>query len=189
MPLHLLTAIGLLAILGLTAACGEANEGSGATAAVDADSSAGPAAKPRTSPGKPGAPIAIDYDIIGVPLVGQPVNIDVAVSSARGEAPVKLSWRVLDGGSLSFPEQQQREVALRVSPRQAETRQVTVVPQREGRLYLNVTAEMETPEGAMLKTVAIPIQVGGPPGTPEPAGEVKEDSGGEAVMSLPADNR
>jgi hypothetical protein len=145
--------------------------------------------KPQASPGKPGAPILIDYDIVGVPIVGHPVNIDLAVSSTQGDAPVKLKWHVLDTGSLSFPDSQLREVSLRVNSRQAETRQVTVVPQREGRLYLNVTAEVETADGAMLKSMAIPIQVGSAPGEPEqePNGEVKEDADGETIVSLPAD--
>lgn len=147
------------------------------------------AAKPQASPGKPTAPISIDYDIIGVPIVGHPVNIDLAVSSTQGDAPVKLTWHVLDTGSLSFPDSQLREVSLRVNSRQAETRQVTVVPQREGRLYLNVTAEVETADGAMLKSMAIPIQVGSAPGEPvqEQNGEVKEDAEGETIVSLPAD--
>lgn len=187
MQRHLLSATGLL-LLALVTACKETADPAAATEA--ADPPAKPSAtqgEPAASPGKPSAPVAIDYDVIGVPIVGHPVNVDIAVSSTQGEAPVKLSWHVLDTGSLSFPESQAREVSLRVNQRRAETRQVTIVPQREGRLYLNVTAEVDTPDGAMLKTMAIPIQVGGAPGEPEAAGEVKEDAEGEAVMSLPAD--
>ena len=186
MQRFLLLGTGLLTLV-LAMACKESPEPSAAAAAVD--SSAKPSAAPTdsASPGKPGAPVTIDYDVIGVPMVGHPVNVDIAVSSTRGDAPVKLRWHVLDTGSLAFPETQAREVSLRVNPRQAETRQVTIVPQRQGRLYLNVTAEVETPDGAMLKTIAIPIQVGSAPGEPEAAGEVKQDADGEAVMSLPAD--
>ncbi len=196
----------LVAALTIAAGCNDAGdagrvEGTADTAAeargpagvADSSQAERESAKPlpdaARSPGKPGAPVAIDYAIIGVPIVGHPVNIDVALSSTRGDAPVRLSWHVLDSGSLSFPESQAREVAVRVTSRQVETRQVTVVPQREGRLYLNVTAEVETPDGAMLKSIAIPIQVGDAPGEPAPAGELKEDAGGEAVMSLPADRR
>ena len=188
MQRQLLYATGLLALLSLVTACKDTAEPSAVSAAADppAKAAATPA-EPDASPGKPTAPVAIEYDVIGVPIVGHPVNVDIAVSSTQGEAPVRLRWQVLDTGSLSFPESQAREVSLRLNSRQAETRQVTIVPQREGRLYLNVTAEVETPDGAMLKTMAIPIQVGGAPGEPEAAGEVKEDADGEAVMSLPAD--
>lgn len=181
----------VLAALFLAAGCKDTGSGDSGSAAAERGqaqaTSAKPLPEPQRSPGKPAAPVSIDYDIIGVPIVGHPVNIDVEVSSTQGDAPVRLRWHVLDSGSLSFPEAQVREVAVRVNPRQAETRQVTVVPQREGRLYLNVTAEVETPDGAMLKSIAIPIQVGDAPGEPEPAGELGEDAGGEAVMSLPAD--
>jgi hypothetical protein len=187
MQRHLLWPIVLLAVLAFAAGCKDVSEGSGATPTDHGVETAKTAAEPQRSPGKPTAPVFIDYDIIGVPLVGHPVNIDIAVSSTQGDAPVKLSWHVLDTGSLSFPESQLREVAVRVAERQPQTRQVTVVPQREGRLYLNVTAEVETPNGAMLKTIAIPIQVGSAPGEPEPEGEVKQDAEGEAIESLPAD--
>ncbi|HEX2139118.1 MAG TPA: hypothetical protein VHG33_05340 [Woeseiaceae bacterium] len=182
--------IGLLAAVAFAAGCknaaDESREPDAEAAGVEKTSAAAPG---EASPGKPSAPVDIDYDIVGVPIVGHPVNIDLAVSSTQGDAPVKLTWHVLDTGSLSFPESQLREVSLRVNARQAQTRQVTVVPQREGRLYLNVTAEVETADGAMLKSMAIPIQVGSAPGQQqqEQNGEVKQDSDGETIVSLPAD--
>ncbi len=185
---HLLRIIALpaLAALLLAGGCKDAREDAGGTTA-EGEMKTGTLTETPRPRGKPTAPIAIDYDIIGVPIVGHPVNIDVAVSTTEGEAPVKLRWHVLDPGSLSFPEAQLREVAVRVSQRQPQTRQVTVVPQREGRLYLNVTAEVEAPGGAMLKSIAIPIQVGSAAGEPEPEGEVRQDDGGGAIESLPAD--
>jgi len=41
--------------------------------------------------------------------------------------------------------------------------QVTVIPQREGRFYLNVSASMEIPDGTLSTVMAIPIQVGNAP--------------------------
>lgn len=137
--------------------------------------------------GKPSAPIAIDYDVIGTPLVGQPVNIDLSVRSTQGDAPVRITYRVLDPDSMSFPDTQAREVALRVGATEPAVRQVTVVPQREGRLYLNVTAEIETPDGAMIRSIAIPVQVGSGPAERQPNGTLTEDADGNPVISLPAD--
>lgn len=192
MKRHLLQGAALIAAFAVATGCKNASDETREPATPEdarqaAKPSAARPAEPQRSPGKPSAPISIDYDVIGVPIVGHPVNIDLVVSSTQGDAPVKLRWHVLDTGSLSFPESQLREVALRPNLRQPETRQVTVVPQREGRLYLNVTAEIETADGAMLKTMAIPIQVGSAPGEPEPAGDVKQDADGETVISLPAD--
>lgn len=139
--------------------------------------------------GKPTAPIDIGYDVIGTPIVGQPVSIDLSVRSTRGgDAPVRLRYKVLDTQAMSFPDTQARELALKVGGREPAVRQVTVVPQREGRLYLNVTAEVETPGGALIKSIAIPVQVGkGGPVDRKPGGTLKEDADGETVISLPAD--
>jgi hypothetical protein len=174
------------------AGTGTADGNTAGEATVVAEAPAKPAqdatADAAASPGKPTAPIAIDYQIIGTPIVGNPVSIDVNVSSTRGDVPIKLSYRIVDADSLSFAEAQPQEVALgRVSERQPAVRQVTVIPQREGRLYLNVTAEIETPDGALIKSMAIPIQVGSGPGKREKNGEVTVDADGEAIISLPAD--
>jgi hypothetical protein len=67
------------------------------------------------------------------------------------------------------------------------SQQVIVVPQREGRLYLNVYAEVDTEEGTLLKSVAIPIQVGRAPRQPEASGEPRQSPDGETVISLPAE--
>jgi hypothetical protein len=62
-----------------------------------------------------------------------------------------------------------------------------VVPQREGRLYLNVSAEVETEGGTLLKSMAIPIQVGSAPRQQQTNGELKPDADGEPVISMPAE--
>ena len=40
--------------------------------------------------GKPQGPVRIDYRIIGTPVVGQPVTIDLDVKSNVGDAPVMM---------------------------------------------------------------------------------------------------
>lgn len=138
--------------------------------------------------GKPSAPITIDYTVIGTPVVGQPVNIDLEVSSSLGNRPVTLNYRINDARNLVFPQAQPQRVALaaRTDTGRA-VQQVTVVPQREGRLYLNVSAEVETDEGMLMKSMAIPIQVGSAPEQPATNGELREGADGEAVISMPAD--
>ena len=66
------------------------------------------------------------------------------------------------------------------------TEQVTVVPQREGRLYLNVSAEIETELGMMAKVMAIPIQVGSLQPTLPLNGTITTGEDGEALISMPA---
>lgn len=140
------------------------------------------------SPGKPSAPISIDYTVIGTPVVGQPVNINLEVSSSLGSRPVTLNYRINDARNLTFPQAQPQRVAL-AAPADAgrAAQQVTVIPQREGRLYLNVSAEVETEAGMMMKSMAIPIQVGRAPGQEETNGELREGADGETVISMPAE--
>ncbi|HEX7063051.1 MAG TPA: hypothetical protein VF200_13850 [Woeseiaceae bacterium] len=169
----------------LMTACRAGSGGGDATPVAEATpESAAAAAKPA---GKPSAPVDIDYDVIGTPVVGQPVSIDLSVKSTRGEAPVRLRYRVLDGQSMSFPATQARDVALRVGATEPAIRQITVVPQREGRLYVNVTAEVDTDAGTLIKAIAIPVQVGSGPAEREPNGTLEQDPDGDAVISLPAD--
>ncbi len=171
--------------LALAAACNAGTSDGGAAPPAEAPhESAAAASQPAA---KPSAPVSIDYDVIGTPVVGEPVSIDLSVKSTRGEAPVRLSYRVLDAQSMSFPATQARDVALRVGNTEPAIRQITVVPQREGRLYVNVTAEVETDAGTLIKAIAIPVQVGSGPAEREPNGTLKQDPNGDAVMSLPAD--
>jgi hypothetical protein len=140
------------------------------------------------SAGKPSAPITIGYNVIGTPIVGQPVNINLEVSSSMSDRPITLNYRANDTRDLQFPQAQAQRIALAAfgdAGRAAQ--QVTVVPQREGRLYLNVSAEVEMEGGTLVKSMAIPIQVGDAPVQQETNGELKQDEDGETVISLPAE--
>lgn len=141
------------------------------------------------SPGKPTAPISIDYTVTGTPIVGQPLNIDLQVTSTLSDRPITLNYDVVDATALLFPEAQVKRVSLgMVDELRPAGEQVTVVPQRDGRLYLNVTAEIETESGTLLKSMAIPIQVGSAPPELDENGELMEDADGDAILSMPADD-
>jgi len=145
-----------------------------------------PADAARTSPGKPSAPIDIDYEIMGTPVIGVPLSINVKVSSALDQ-PITVNYRINDTTSLMFTGAQSERVSLvPVGDDTFSAEQVTVIPQREGRLFLNVSAEIETELGMMAKVMAIPIQVGGFRPTPQVNGELTTGDDGEALISMPA---
>lgn len=134
---------------------------------------------------KPGSPYSISYRIIGTPIVGSPVTIALRVSSSAAPRPVTLDYRINDASSLVLSESQLASV--RMEPAANEnfvTQQVTVVPQREGRFYLNVGASFETEEGTRSTVTAIPIQVGSGGRELKENGEVQLDEDGEAVRVL-----
>lgn len=145
-----------------------------------------PADAPRTSPGKPSAPIDIDYEIMGTPIVGMPLSINVKVSSRLAQ-PITVNYRINDATSLMFPAAQAKTLSLVPAGDEAfPAEQVTVIPQREGRLYLNVSAEIETEIGMMAKVMAIPIQVGNLRPAPQLNGELTTGEDDEALISMPA---
>lgn len=139
----------------------------------------------ETSTGKPSAPISMRYEVLGNPVVGAPVSINVSISATGGQGPVSVRYDIPDRSALAFQQGQveRLEVAEKVLD---DTRQLAVVPQREGRLYVNVSAEVMTAGGIMIKSMAIPIQVGSAPDKPAVNGELVKGPDGETVISMPA---
>ena len=178
------------------AACG--NDDISASGAADVTSVAGPetAALESPKPGreydgtvsKPGSPFAMSYRIVGTPIVGSPVTIDLRVDSMLGSREVTMDYRINDLAALSLHVAQPNRV--RIAPAENERfilQRVTVVPQREGRIYLNVSASYETDEGSASAIRAVPIQVGTGGRQLEENGEVQLDEDGEAVRVLSGD--
>ena len=137
--------------------------------------------------GKPQGPVRIDYRIIGTPVVGQPVTVDLTINSNVGDAPVTLSYDLNDRTALTFPASQQQTVSLALVNEEREAaQQVTVIPAREGRLFLNVTAHMQTDTGSRQTVIAVPIQVGAAPRELQENGAVTTDENGELLREMPA---
>jgi hypothetical protein len=136
---------------------------------------------------KPQGPVTIDYRIIGTPIVGQPLAIDIEVVSLVGDEPISLSYRINDSTAMELTEAQPADVA--VIPNAGggpSVQQVRLVPLREGRLFLNVSASVAVDGGTISSAIAIPVQVGSAPRQPEANGTVTTDDQGEAIHSLPA---
>ncbi len=165
---------------------GACSDESGTGATVSAGKPA-PAVEGRTatSPGKPSAPISIEYEVLGKAIVGLPVAINVTVRATEELGPVVVSYSINDASALLFQDGQIERREYRDFS-ELDMQQVTVVPQREGRLYINVSAEVQTPGGSMIKSMAIPIRVGSAPVPRQINGELKEGPDGETVISMPA---
>ncbi len=161
------------------------SESTGAATTVHSKPAAS-ADKASKSPGKPSAPINIDYEIMGMPVVGIPLSINVKISSGLDQ-PIRVNYRINDTTSLMFSDAQSETVSLvPVGDEAYSAEQVTVIPQREGRLFLNVSAEIETDNGMMARVMAIPIQVGSHRPAPRVNGELITGEDGEALISMPA---
>ncbi|MDH3545791.1 MAG: hypothetical protein OEN22_01745 [Gammaproteobacteria bacterium] len=139
---------------------------------------------------KPQSPIQISYRIIGQPIVGQPVAIDLQFESSLEAQSFDVSYRVNDATALQFPESQPNKVAIATSKTEGNrgraAQQVSVIPLREGRLYLNVAAEIDMDGGSFSSVTAVPIQVGQAPRELIEDGIVTTDENGELIRVLPA---
>ena len=137
---------------------------------------------------KPQGPVRFSYRVIGTPVVGQPVTIDLRVESNVGDVPIKLSYQSNDTTAMTFPETQVREVSVGfVDDERLSSQQVTVIPAREGRLFLNVTATLQMESGTMQTAQAIPLQVGAAPRDLTPTVPTTTDEDGNQLREMPAD--
>jgi hypothetical protein len=137
--------------------------------------------------GKPAGPVKISYRIIGTPVVGQPVTIDLKVESNVENMPITLNYGTNDSTAMTFPESQLQSVALAFAENERElAQQVTITPMREGRLFLNVAAEMQTESGSLQTVTAIPIQVGAAPRELQDNGTVTTDENDDLIRDMPA---
>jgi len=181
-----------LAAFTLLLSLGACNEGSDNSASVESTPAAvtgkpAATASSSASPGKPSAPISMKDEILGNPVVGQPVAVNIEVRSTSGNHPVTVQYSINDSSALVFQAGQVERLQLTAGAEKSPSRQqLAVIPQREGRLYVNVSAEIQTADGLMIKSMAIPIQVGSAPEKPEINGELVEGPDGETVISMPA---
>lgn len=133
-------------------------------------------------------PVEITYRVIGTPIVGSPVALDLKFRSMLGDMPYTVTYRVNDPTAMQLPEGQSDSVTIAPSANnELVSQQVTVIPLREGRLYLNVAAVVETETGSMQTVTAVPVQVG--PAAPRQTrdnGTVVLDDDGNLIRSLPA---
>jgi len=183
-------AVSLLLVVGLASCAAEKDVAALAVQEVEIDTTAPtvsfkPGDEFSTTTAKPGAPYTIGYRIIGTPIVGSPVTIDLRVRSTLGPRPVTISYRINDASAMMLADSQPDSVYLEPAANESEfTQQVTIIPQRNGRLYLNVSASFQTDDGTMSTASAIPIQVG--TGTRELTdnGTLSVDENGDAVRVL-----
>lgn len=173
-------------VIGLGACNSEAPPS--AAAPVDAgaqkDSAAEEGQFVRT-PARPGTIFDVDYRIIGTPIVGSPVSIDLEIESSAGNEPVEIGYQVPDPSALAMDEAQPR--TLTRTPAAGERRireRVTVVPQREGRLYINVRASRSGGDGSNSTMISIPIHVGDVDTSLQEHGRLETDEQGDSTRVL-----
>jgi hypothetical protein len=175
-------------VLGLTACGGDnATPPAAQQQAVEEEGAAAANDFVRT-PARPGTLFKVDYRIIGTPVVGSPVSIDLEIESTLGDEPVEIGYQIPDPSALAMDEAQPR--TLTRAPLAGERRireRVTVIPQREGRLFINVRTSRSDDDGSASTMISIPIHVGNVDTSLRERGELETDAEGEATRILPSD--
>jgi hypothetical protein len=124
---------------------------------------------------KSGNGVALSYRIEGVAKVGSPLTIVIEMS---GPHAAQVTLRAPEELKLSAPGQ-----VLQSQAGQRVQHTVTVVPQAEGRFYLNLFSVANNRAGAS----AIAVQVGSAKAMqPAPSGKVQVTPSGERIISVPA---
>jgi hypothetical protein len=107
-----------------------------------------------------GAPMTMEYAVIGNPIVGQPIAVEITISTDIDDRSITLTYRPAEAGSLEFPESQPMSIEIvPVSGSAIRPQQVTAIPQRDGRVFLTVSASVETDKGAVTKSMSVPLEV------------------------------
>ena len=138
-----------------------------------------------TIPATPASVFRFDYKVIGTPIVGSPVSLDLRITSPLGEEPIDIAYQVVDETALTMPEAQPR--SLTAAPLAGESivrERVTVIPQREGRMYFNVTAAVKDVDGTTSTVISIPLHVGQVDTGLVEHGELQTDQDGETTRVL-----
>lgn len=172
----------------LLAACGNDEAAPVAeVVAIDKSDLAGskPASQFDGTVTKIGSPFSISYKIIGTPVVGSPVTVQLHIMSLLVAQQAEISYSIPDDSSMVLHEAQPQAILAEFADNERSLDQrVTIVPMREGRIYLNVAASAQTPDGRTMTMMAVPIQVGQGGRELEENGELSTDEDGEAIRVL-----
>jgi len=136
------------------------------------------------SPGKPLPPIDFQYELLGEPIVGQP--LEIRVTSSAQTALDALNVTLSGDERMQVPAAMARFRMARTTASVPLTRTIRVTPLTSGTLYLNVLLQADIDGRVQSRAVAIPIRVGAQSQPGRVDGTSSTDSRGQPIISLPA---
>ena len=185
------TSIVLAAIMALAGCQPQSNDRDGAESA---DAAASPDESSQTidtvyqSPGaRLRAPIDVKYRLLDTPRVGQPLSLELTLMPTVATTGFGFTLKPEEGLVVDTAQLTKSFAGKATRPPQTTT--LSITPQREGRFYLRVVANVVVNGQSKSRTVTIPIQVGSGTRELEAMGEVKIDADGNRIILLPAKER
>ena len=174
-----------LATLGLAACGGGADAPASDVSIAEKD---GAIERSMRTPGSPGTMFDMKYEVIGTPVVGSPVSIDLEINSSLGDEAVEVGYQIPDPSALHMDDAQPRLLTRApLAGERAIRERVTVVPQREGRLFINIRATRAAGDGSNSTMISIPIHVGDVDTSLIEQGELQTNDEGETTRVLTSD--
>jgi len=104
--------------------------------------------------------VNLRYEIIGTPIINKPVGINIHIGIDEPAQDIVLYYRINAEDDLRFGDNQIKKVnLLPLSDESYPLQQVIVIPKREGRVFLVVSADIESKKHIDSTSIAIPIDV------------------------------
>jgi hypothetical protein len=136
--------------------------------------------------GKATAPISVSYSVPANVAIGDNVHITVTVKALSDVD--NLSLKLIAGENLQMPSGELLKTYGNQLRNSAFSETVTVIPNTEGILYLNVFATGIFNGKKMTSAGAVPINTGtGTRKMLKKSGQIKTDSRGQKVIVMPAE--
>ena len=175
----------LLALLGLSACGADTSPPAETKADAEVQKEADAGDNFVRTPARPGTLFKVDYRIVGTPVVGSPVSIDLEIASTLGDEPLEIGFQIPDPSALMMDEAQPRTLTREPQAGERLIRErITVIPQREGRLFINVRASRSDDDGTASTMISIPIHVGNVDTSLQEHGRLETDDEGETTRVL-----
>ncbi len=104
----------------------------------------------------------IKYDIQGKPIIGQAVSVKLVFDGSLESEQIQIEFKIEDPSSMIFSESQVEKINLQYNKIKNDNifiQNVSIIPQKTGRIFLNVILSYEIKSGIVSIMKAIPIYV------------------------------
>ncbi|MBM37460.1 MAG: hypothetical protein CMO97_00110 [Woeseia sp.] len=104
----------------------------------------------------------IKYDIQGKPIIGQAVSVKLIFDGSLESEQIQIEFKIEDPSSMIFSESQVEKINLQYNKIKNDNifiQNVSIIPQKTGRIFLNVILSYEIKSGIVSIMKAIPIYV------------------------------
>lgn len=141
------------------------------------------------SPGKPSAPISLNYELLGEPKVGKQLQINVNLrGSGTGAKSTPVNAKVSYAKQLAGQSGTVSKLAFKADSKKSDSQSIVVTPSENGLFYVSIHASTVVDGKLMHKSFAIPVTVGNVDWAKQlqPEGQIKGDGAAGTVISFPA---